>query len=159
MADAPKLTMDKAGLQAFIDNDVKPFLKEIEKLSDEDSFGPSVWHILGKKDYANTDLLGLELPLSVGLMTGDSAKGLGDVKAGPLSDQITKLAEGIITILETHKELFEEVIDALETTMEKLLKQQGDNLTKIDGEKFVDIFEDVDEILSGSSGGGGDDEE
>ena len=64
----------------------------------------------------------------------------------------------VTAILKQQGELFEEIQDGLEDTIEKLFKARDVNLDKIKGEDFLDFFEDVDSILSEGSGSGDGDE-
>jgi len=57
-------------------------------------------------------------------------------------------------ILKQQGELFDEIEENLQSSIEELFGAQSGNLEKIDGKKFVDFFEDVDDILSQGSGTG-----
>ncbi|MEU9386041.1 type VII secretion system-associated protein [Streptomyces sp. NPDC048279] len=150
MADKPKnLHLDREGLQRFIDEDVQPFIDEIVKLTNPDGFAPSLSQILGKEDYDNPDWFGLRLPLSIGLMAED-----GDTKGKNLSDEITKAAQSVLTVLTQQQKLFKEFKEGLEETCGKLLKSRDDSLEKIDGERFLDKISDVDSALTEAGQGG-----
>ncbi len=71
------------------------------------------------------------------------------------------LVDQIDEILKLQVDLFEQIEEDLEETIEKLFKTQDGNLEKIDGKDLVDFFEGVDEVLeeSGSGGGSNDDDD
>ncbi|MGW3150334.1 type VII secretion system-associated protein [Streptomyces sp. NPDC001177] len=157
MAEKPgksEVKLDREGLRSFIENEVKPFLDEIRKMNQPSSFAPSMAQILGKEDYDNKDWFGMETPLAIGKMGSKDAGGFGDVHGQQLNDQITESGNSFLEILRTHEELFGDIVDGLESTIKELFKTRDGGLEKIEGQKFLDYFTDVDQILqeTGSAG-------
>jgi hypothetical protein len=155
-----KLSMDKAGLQAFLDDRVELFQDELRKIAlDDPSLGQAVGTLLGETKYTTPeqfDSYGLSKPLRLGIMLKeDRLNGKGE----ELNTAIAKTAEDLMTVYEEQTTLFADIVDNLKTTIEKLLAAQDDNLTKVDGQDFLDIFEDVVSDLSGGQGSGGEDED
>ncbi|HEY5833942.1 type VII secretion system-associated protein [Streptomyces sp.] len=138
------MKLDKEGIRQFVENEVKPFLAEIVKMTKPDTFAPSLAQIIGKDQYDNPDWFGLVTPLAIGLMGAENGPG------APLNKKVATSGESVVETLELHRELFTEIEQALEETVEKLFKAQGDNLEKVDGDKFMDFFTDVDDILADS---------
>ncbi len=89
---------------------------------------------------------------------GDPA---GRTNGGYLVKCLNGLVDQIDEILKLQVDLFEQIEEDLEETIEKLFKTQDGNLEKIDGKDLVDFFEGVDEVLeeSGSGGGSNDDDD
>ncbi|MFC4467661.1 type VII secretion system-associated protein [Streptomyces xiangluensis] len=160
-AKTGKLSMDKAGLQAFLDDRVELFKDELRKIAlDDDSLGvQAVGSLIGETKYTSSkqfDSYGLSKPLRLGMMLkGERLNGKGE----ELNTAIAKTAEDLTTLYEEQTALFADIADNLKTTMEKLLAAQNDNLTKVDGQDFLDIFEDVVSGLSGGQGGGGEEKD
>ncbi|NED87191.1 type VII secretion system-associated protein [Streptomyces sp. SID11233] len=168
MADKPPVNLNKAWLQGFLDNDVKPFLAAVKKIK-EDGDAPDGTPVPGIPNLQGGDdgskkaqgfYDGQKVPLAIGVMAGDKD---GRTNGGYLVKSLNAMVDQIDEILKFQIELFEEIEDNLEDTIEEMFKAQGDNLEKIDGKKFVDFFEGVDDILSegtgDSDGGGGDDDD
>ncbi|MDW6059179.1 type VII secretion system-associated protein [Streptomyces sp. FXJ1.4098] len=152
-----KLSMDKAGLEAFRDNRLVPFQDELRKIaSDDPTLGPTMGTLLGDTDYTTPeqfDSYGLSKPLRLGLMLKqENLHGKGDA----LNKAIAKTATDLTTIYEEQTELFKDIADNLKTSLETLFSTQAGSLVDIDGQEFLDIFEDVDSDMSGKKGGGGD---
>ncbi|MFD5037094.1 type VII secretion system-associated protein [Streptomyces sp. NPDC058378] len=162
MADnPPAVNLNKAWLQNFLDNDVIPFLAAVKKIrEDGDSpdkvLVPAIPNLQGGEDGANKApgfFDGQKVPLAIGTMAGDKD---GRTNGGYLIKCLNEMVDQIDEILKLQVELFEEIEDNLEDTIEEMFKTQDDNLEKIDGKKLVDFFEGVDEVLSESSGGSND---
>ncbi|WP_331748037.1 type VII secretion system-associated protein [Streptomyces chartreusis] len=155
-----KLSMDKAGLQAFLDDRVELFQDELRKIAlDDPNLGQTMGTLLGETKYTTTEQFnsyGLSKPLRLGIMLKPEhlhGKGEG------LNKAIAKTADDLTAIYEEQTKLFGDVADNLKTTIEKLLSSQNENLTKIDGQEFLDIFEDVNSDLNGGKSGGGGEKE
>lgn len=155
------LSMDKAGLQAFLDDRVALFQDELRKIAlDDPSLGQAVSTLIGENKNAAAseqfDSYGLSKPLRLGIMLkSDRLHGKGD----ELNKAIAKTATDLMTIYEEQTKLFEDIGDNLKTSIEKLFSAQDQNLTNIDGQDFLDIFEDVTSSLGGGQGGGNKDED
>jgi hypothetical protein len=148
----PKLEFDKEGIRQFIEEEIKPFLREVDKMTRSDSFAPSLAQIIGKDNPDNPDWFGLRTPLAIGFM----ATGEGPFKTG-LPEEVNKSAQSVVTVLETQYELFDEIIKCAEEMVDKYLKAEGDTLVKIDGEDIIEEFWGVDQLLSqGGTGNKGD---
>lgn len=167
MADnPPAVNLNKAWLQDFLDNDVTPFLAAIKKMR-EDGYSPygdpdlvpAIPNLQEPEDGPATApgfFPGQNVPLAIGKMAGDDkGRTNGSYVIKSLSGMVDQLDE----ILTLQVALFEEIEANLEDTIAEMFKTQDDNLEKIDGKKFVDFFEGVDEVLSETSGGSNDDRE
>ncbi|QDY80308.1 type VII secretion system-associated protein [Streptomyces qinzhouensis] len=160
-AKTGKLSMDKAGLQAFQRDRVEPFQEELRKIAlDDPTFGPSMGKLIGDADFSGKrdfDTYGASRPLMIGPMLKENhlhGKGLA------LNQAIGKSAEQLTKIYEEQTGLFKDFADNLETTVDTLFGTQAGNLTGIDGQDFLDVFEDVESALNGGqSGGGGNDKD
>lgn len=153
-----KLTLDKAGLQAFLDDRVVPFTEQIRKIQlDDPTLGPSMGTLLGESDLdydsAEFDSYGSGRPLSIGMMLKeDYLHG----KGADLNKAVGKSAEDLVAIFEEQQKLFGDIEENLKDTISTLLSTQGDNLTSIEGQELLDIFEDVDgSMAAGGTGGDG----
>ncbi|MCW2899453.1 MAG: hypothetical protein JWO67_1718 [Streptosporangiaceae bacterium] len=138
MADNPKLALDKAGLQAFIDQQIVPFRDSLTKIATVDTEqGQTMKSLLGeaKVDAAHTDLYGMQKPLAIGLMAQDNPM-LG--AGASLTTAITKVAQSIKEVYDQQTKLFNDLHDNLQKTIEKLMDGQHDSLVKIDGKTFLD---------------------
>ncbi|MEU5717332.1 type VII secretion system-associated protein [Streptomyces sp. NPDC020403] len=159
--NSPAVNLNKAWLQNFLDNDVIPFLAAVKKIrEDGDSpdkvLVPAIPNLQGGEDGANKApgfFDGQKVPLAIGTMAGDKE---GRTNGGYLIKSLNEMVDQLDEILKLQVELFEEIEDNLEDTIEEMFKTQDDNLEKIDGKKLVDFFEGVDEVLSESSGGSND---
>lgn len=146
----PKLEFDKAGIRQFIEEEIKPFLAEVDKMTRGDSFAPSLAQIVGKDNPDNPDWFGLRTPLAIGFMaTGEKSFTTG------LPDEVNTSALSVVTVLETQYELFDEIVKCAEEMVDKYLKAENDTLVKIDGEDVIEEFWGVDQILSQGGTGGG----
>ncbi|MEU8446422.1 type VII secretion system-associated protein [Streptomyces globisporus] len=164
MAEAPALNLNKAWLQKFLDDEIIPFLGEIKKIRDDETRDdgttvPGIPTLQGGEDGAATAAGfhdGQSKPLAIGTMAGDEN---GRTNGGYLVKCLNGLVDQIDDILKLQVELFEQIEEDLEATIEELFKTQDGNLEKIDGKDMIDFFEGVDEVLSESAGGGSDDDE
>ncbi|MEU3599340.1 type VII secretion system-associated protein [Streptomyces sp. NPDC006798] len=151
-----RLSMDKAGLQAFQRDRVEPFQEELRKITvDDPTFGPSMGKLIGNTDFSGKrdfDSYGSSRPLAIGLMLKQEhlhGKGLA------LNQAIGKAADRLTEIYEEQAGLFKDLSTNLETSIETLFGAQSGNLTGIDGQDFLDVFEDVEARLTGDQSGGG----
>lgn len=153
-----KLGLNKAGLQAFLDNRVRPFEDEYRKIVlDDPSYGWTMGTLLGKtdRDTENEQVLDdydLGRPLAIGRLALESElHGYGLA----LNGGIEKMATSLVKIYEDDAKLFGDFVTNLETTIETLLKTQSSSLVNVDGQSFLDAFEDVSEDLGSSGSGSG----
>ncbi|MDH2393678.1 type VII secretion system-associated protein [Streptomyces sp. HNM0663] len=150
MADSTTVNLDKAWLENFLNHDILNFRNELKKIL-QDGIAPSgqivpaVASLLKNGRNPDDKLPGAELPLTIGGMVGDER-----TNGKALVEAVVELIEAIDLILENQKTLFEDIDDNLRTSIDKLFKTQGENLVNIEGDKLLDIFEDVDDSLGGS---------
>lgn len=149
MAQNPPVNLDKAWLENFLNHDIAEFIAEIKKImgdgaGPDGAVVPALDALLPTGAHGDWALPGAELPLTIGGMAKDSVTNGQHIK-----DAVVELIGAVTTILEDQKLLFDDIDDNLRTSIETLFKTQGDNLAKIDGDKFLDIFSDVDESLGG----------
>ncbi|MEV7796388.1 MULTISPECIES: type VII secretion system-associated protein [unclassified Streptomyces] len=131
MADLSEL--DKASLQAFIEQDLSEFKADIKKVLEGD---PSLKAMSEGRTTADTVLaIGKNEPLVMGKI-GES----DDVNGESFVKSLASNIETAVTTLEGQLSTFEEIEDGLRQTIEKLFKTQGDNLAAIDAEDFSEIL-------------------
>ncbi|MEW1550898.1 type VII secretion system-associated protein [Streptomyces tsukubensis] len=159
-AKTGKLSMDKAGLQAFQRDRVEPFQEELRKIAlDDPVSGPSMAKLIGDADLSGERdfaTYGASRPLMLGPMLKENhlhGKGLA------LNQAIGKSAERLTEIYEEQSGLFKDIVDNLEASVETLFSAQSGNLTGIDGQDFLDVFDDVEARLNGGQSGGGNDKD
>ncbi|MEU3185083.1 type VII secretion system-associated protein [Streptomyces sp. NPDC006923] len=150
MADSAPVNLDKAWLENFLNQDIETFKEEIRKILGDGTLSdgavvPALSNLLPEGDLGEDALPGAALPLTIGGMVKDAS-----TNGQHLSTAVVKMITDVTAILDDQKILFDSIDENLQTTLEKLFKTQGENLEKIDGEKFLDIFSDVDEILGGN---------
>ncbi|MFD5426428.1 type VII secretion system-associated protein [Streptomyces sp. NPDC127084] len=145
MADNPTANLDKAWLEKFLKEDIFNFRDELRKILLDGKDGtPALANLLPGGHIPKGTPAEAVLPLTIGAMAGDArTNGEG------LVESITKVIGAIDVIIKNQSTLFEDIEDNLGTSIEKLFKTQGDNLAKIDGQKLLDVFEDVDDSLGG----------
>jgi hypothetical protein len=151
MADLTHL--DSTALKNFKNHDVADFIKNLKDIREDTTAGVRSLKNLAA-DRGEDSVGGGSAALRLGLMSGGS--NTDPVGGGALLSALKKQAKGIDTLFVDQGTLFGDIDDNLETTITTLLKNQGDSLTSIDGEKLMDIFGDVDDDMSGT--GGGDDD-
>ncbi|MFJ9590984.1 type VII secretion system-associated protein [Streptomyces acidicola] len=158
-SETKQLTLDKAGLESFRDNRLLPFKDELRKIKlDDPSLGPTMGSLIGEEDVKIEDFDSYQSgkPLALGFMLKEDEV---DGQVAKLNKALAKMAEDLTTIFDEQTKLFEDIEDNLKDTLETLFDTQGTNLTKIDGQEYLDIFEDTDESMGGGSGGGGGDDD
>ncbi|MDH6624499.1 hypothetical protein M2271_002301 [Streptomyces sp. LBL] len=165
--NTPTVNLNKAWLESFIEKDVGPF-REAIRLIREDGTAPAddalqvpaVGNLLaGNGAKAASGFYdGQKVPIAIGTMAADEG---GRVNGGYLVKSLNAVLEQLDGILKNQSELFEEIEANLRDTIAEMSKTQEESLEKIDGKKFVNFFEDVDDVLSEGSGskGGGDDDD
>ncbi|MFE6777593.1 type VII secretion system-associated protein [Streptomyces sp. NPDC057702] len=156
MADKPPVNLDKTWLTNFQTQDVQKFLGEIKKIQGDGEYAPALANLIKGGTRSKDVPAGILLPLSIGGMAGEGTGTNGDL----LQSGVTEMIKVIVKIFADQKLLFEAIDAGITDTLEDLLKTQGENLEKIEAEKFLDIFEDVDDLLGdGGSGSGGKDKD
>ncbi|MEU6605414.1 type VII secretion system-associated protein [Streptomyces shenzhenensis] len=143
MADLSHL--DKASIQSFIDGDLATFVEDLKQILEGD---------LSMRDLAD----GITTEETVGAVTAGKPIMMGTIDADDLTsgssfaDALAKNIEGVVTILLGQQDTFDEIDEALQTTVNELFKAQGDNLGNIEAGKFSEILSDTG--FSGESGSG-----
>jgi hypothetical protein len=132
-----KLALDKAGLKNFVDNQIVPFGKSIDKVAHEDTEeGVTVNSIVGRggTDPNGDDIFKTQHPLSIGGLRFevDRTNGKG------VCEQVTKVGESVSDIFISQTKLFKDLHLNLDRTITKLMDGQHENLVKIDGKLFLD---------------------
>jgi hypothetical protein len=148
-----KLTLDKAGLQDFIDNQIAPFQDSLDKIANTDTdSGVSINTLTGNGVLSDKDpqIFKTQHPLSIGLLATDSASG-GD----KLVEKVNGVCESITNVYTLQTKLFRDLHTNLNTTIKKLMDGQHDNLVKIDGKIFLDSLGTVPGDFQGSGSGSG----
>ncbi|MEW1724894.1 type VII secretion system-associated protein [Streptomyces sp. NPDC093109] len=154
-SETKKLSLDKAGLKSFRDNRLLPFKDELRKIKmDDPTLGPTMGSLIGEEDVKIEDFDSYQAgkPLALGFMLKDDEI---DGQVAKLNKSLARMAEDLTTIFDEQTKLFDDIEDNLNETLESLFDTQGTNLTKIDGQEYLDIFEDVDDGMGGGGGGGG----
>ncbi|MEU1298330.1 type VII secretion system-associated protein [Streptomyces shenzhenensis] len=143
MADLSHL--DKASIQSFIDGDLATFVEDLKQILEGD---------LSMRDLAD----GITTEKTVGAVTAGKPLMMGTIDADDLTsgssfaDALAKNIEGVVTILLGQQDTFDEIDEALQTTVNELFKAQGDNLGNIEADKFSAVLSDTG--FSGESGSG-----
>jgi hypothetical protein len=145
MADLTHL--DATALKNFQTTDIADFKSDLLNIRKDNAGVRSLKNLVAE---TGTDsAAGAAKILRIGLMAGgDSADPVG---GSALVTAITTSATGIDDILKNQKVLFDDIDSALDETRTTLLKTQGSSLDSIDGEKLLDIFDTVDDDMSGTS--------
>ncbi|MFI1330682.1 type VII secretion system-associated protein [Streptomyces sp. NPDC020845] len=154
---AEPIQLDKAWMEHFINVDVHDFQAELKKILKDKGDIPALGSLKSENphDWKGADIpSGTKLPLTIGAMTEEEELTNGS----HIHKTLKQLIDQILGMIEDQQKLFDDIEDNLRETVNTLLKTQGDNLGKIDGEKILDPLEDVDDDLAseGSGSGGGD---
>lgn len=156
MADKPKLKLDKAGLQGFIDHqvtDLQNFLDQVANKDDEEN-GVAMSTLLdGKSDSADGIFLKKEQrPLSIGILATEHSY----VDCAAAVTKITESAQSIIDVYAKQTKLLTHLSANLSTTIDKLIDGQHETLMKIDGKNFLDDLGSVSADFQDTGGDSGD---
>jgi len=147
MADLTHL--DGPALQRFVDNDLADFiaaLKAVRKDSAADNGGVRALRSI-VNGATTPETLQQSQALSIGQMgTGDTMHGESLLTAA------TGAAHSVDAVFEQHVNLFGDIDRDMKQTIRTMLNTQGSTLQSIDGEKFLDLFSDVDEGMSENPG-------
>jgi hypothetical protein len=144
------LKMDKAGLQAFIDNQIAPFEKSLKHVANEDDeFGVTVDSLLGKGHINPHDepIFQKQRPLPIGHLALDKDWG-GDVLVTGINDTAGSISDVFVKQIK----LFGDLHTNLTNTITKLMTGQHDSLEKIDGKIFLDGLGTVPGDFQGTGG-------
>jgi len=144
MADLTHL--DSTALKNFKNNDVGDFITDLLNIRKDNAGVRSLKNLVAETGAGSAS--GNAKMLRIGLMGGGDKE---DPTGGSALIEALKTQGGALDgIFKSHKVLFEDIESALEETITTLLKTQGDSLTSIDGEKLMDIFDTVDDDMSGT---------
>jgi hypothetical protein len=155
MADASKLTMDKAGLKSFVDNRMVPFQDDLDKVANKgnEDDGVTMDDLLGNgaTPDGEKEIFTLQRPLAIGQLASETKYANGDKIITAINDA----AQSVSDVYVKQIKLFKDLHDNLETTITKLMDGQNDNLGKIDGKGFLDGLGTVPGDFQGTGGGSG----
>ncbi|MEV1046869.1 type VII secretion system-associated protein [Streptomyces sp. NPDC049916] len=133
MADFSQL--DKASIQAFIDQDLSAFIDDIKSvLTDEPSMLDMSSGVTTPENFGEVSA---GMPISMGKIADDDYVS-GESFASALATNI----ETVVSTLEGQQKTFEEIEEGLQQTIEELFKAQGDNLTSIEADDFTEVLSD-----------------
>lgn len=142
----PPTQLDKAWIENFRKVDLADFKKSLKTVSENgtgDPVVPSMKALKGDDDGVPNLPFGTPVPLAIGNLASD---------AGTHGQAVNKAVVDMVTVLDgiikSHVTLFDDIDDALEETIDSLFKTQGESLAAVDGQKLVDIFEDVETDLT-----------
>ncbi|ADI03694.1 hypothetical protein SBI_00573 [Streptomyces bingchenggensis BCW-1] len=157
---AKSIQLNKEWMEHFINVDVHDFQVELKNILKDRGDIPALGSLKKENphDFADPPIpSGTQLPLTIGAMTGDGEE---LTNGAHLHKTLVALIDQIVGMIEEQQTLFDDIEENLRETVHTLLKTQDGNLAKIDGEKFLDGLEDVeDDLTSGGSGSGGGDGE
>ncbi|MGW2015247.1 type VII secretion system-associated protein [Streptomyces sp. NPDC001927] len=156
--DTTRIVMDKGGLQLFLDNRLAPFTQSLRNMLVDDPSGERALGTLADGDVTDPELKDLGRPLSLGFMGTSGEMGETGVK---LNKALVKCITSMTEIFDDHIVLFDDMEDNMRITIRKLGEVQDGSLIRMDGEEFMDMWEDVvDDLASSERGGGsGDDDD
>ncbi|WP_327113381.1 type VII secretion system-associated protein [Streptomyces sp. NBC_01341] len=140
MADLTHL--DSGAIKTFMANDLADFISALEKIRKDDPGGVRALKSL-VEGMATPETLDENQFAAIGLMGADDS-----VHGQTLIKVITSVAESVDGELAAHHTLFKDMDRDLQETVDTLLKTQGNNLSEIGAEEFLDIFTDVDDDLA-----------
>lgn len=146
------LKMDKAGLQAFVDNQITPFETSLKHVAnDDDEHGVTMDSLLGKGHINTGDkpIFQKQRPLPIGQLATDKDWG-GDVLVNGIND----VADSVSQVFIKQIKLFGDLHTNLNNTITKLMTGQHDSLEKIDGKTFLDGLGTVPGDFQGTGGSG-----
>ncbi|MFK0120064.1 type VII secretion system-associated protein [Streptomyces sp. NPDC090994] len=144
MADLTHL--DSTALRNFKNNDVADFINDLLNIRKDNAGVRSLKNLVAE---TGTDsAAGAAKILRIGLMGGGDTE--DPTGGGALVQKLKEQATSLDSIFTSQKTLFDDIDDALDETITTLLKTQGESLTSIDGEKLLDIFDTVDDDMSGT---------
>jgi hypothetical protein len=139
--------LDSQALKNFNDNDVTDFSSDLDKIRQTDPSGVKSLNDI-VSGMTTPDALQENPVLAIGNMAGDDNLG-----GQSLISKVKDGAKAIDDIMIAQKTLLGDIHNNLGTTIDTLLKNQGDNLTSIDSEKMLDAFSDVDSDMGGGGTG------
>ncbi|MFC4508302.1 MULTISPECIES: type VII secretion system-associated protein [Streptomyces] len=139
MVDLTRL--DSRGIQTFIETTLAEFLAEFEKIRKDDPNSARALKTM-LAGTATPETLDENQFAAIGLMAADDS-----VHGQSLIKTITTVAGSVDDEMAANHTLFKDIDRDLRETVKTLLTTQDTNLSSIDGEKFLDIFTDVDDDL------------
>ncbi|MFJ3672575.1 type VII secretion system-associated protein [Streptomyces sp. NPDC090106] len=147
-----KLThLDGKSLSSFIETELKDFVEQTKNIrqdkTDSGDARPPGRALKSLVDGTTTpETLQQNQFLALGPMVSD-----GLTHGKNLIEATTKSAKSIDGILEAQERLFRDIDRDFRQTLKLMGNTQSDNIAEINAEKFLDIFEDVDNDLSPTS--------
>ncbi|MFE6765634.1 type VII secretion system-associated protein [Streptomyces sp. NPDC057689] len=144
MADLTHL--DSTALKNFKNNDVGDFITDLLNIRKDNAGVRSLKNLVAETGEGSAS--GDAKMLRIGLMGGGDSE---DPTGGSALIEALKTQGGALDgIFKSQKVLFDDIESALEETITTLMKTQGDTLASIEGEKLMDIFDTVDDDMSGT---------
>ncbi|MFF4792920.1 type VII secretion system-associated protein [Streptomyces sp. NPDC001276] len=143
--------LDGKSLQTFIETELKDFVTQTENIrrdkSDSADGRPPGRALKSLIDGTTTpETLQQNQFLALGPMVND------DLTHGKsLIESTTKSAKSLEGILEQQQRLFRDIDRDFRQTLKLMGATQSDNITEIDAQKLLDIFQDVDHDMSPTS--------
>ncbi|MEV7080018.1 type VII secretion system-associated protein [Streptomyces sp. NPDC093516] len=142
--------LDGKSLQTFIDHDLKDFLTKTQEIRKDKDSGDAQFPIRALKSLVDGETtpatIGQNQILALGpMVSDDTTHGKGLVEA------VRAAAKSIDEILERQQRIFQDIDRDFRQTLKQIGTTQSDNLTEIDGDKMLELFEDVDNDMSPDS--------
>ncbi|WP_121712972.1 type VII secretion system-associated protein [Streptomyces sp. E5N91] len=135
--------LDGRSLQTFIDNDLKDFLTKTEEIRRDKDSGDAKFPIRALKSLVDgettPETIGQNQILAIGPMANDDT-----THGKSLVEAVRGAAKSIDEILEKQQRLFADIDRDFRQTIKLMGATQGDNLTEIQGDKMLELLEDVD---------------
>ncbi|MER6632212.1 type VII secretion system-associated protein [Streptomyces sp. NPDC000987] len=145
--------LDSGQLKRFLEEDVAAFIKALKEIREDlPGSGSTSIRALSSLVEGRTSpsTLNQNPVLAIGAMGADDL-----VHGKSLVTQVTGIAKSADEVFQAQQILFQDLERNLRATLDTLLKNQGDSLTAIDGEKLLDLFADVDGDLASGAGSSG----
>ncbi|MFE4654278.1 type VII secretion system-associated protein [Streptomyces sp. NPDC056707] len=125
--------LDSPAVKAFINGPLTEFLNDLRAIMTDEGDVPSVSGIAGGRSTAST--IYLNKPLALGYIGGDDT-----VHGATFSKAVLSFAKSADDVLQHQDTVFKKIENAMMETIDKFLKQQGDNLQGIKAADFLDLL-------------------
>ncbi|MFF0478486.1 type VII secretion system-associated protein [Streptomyces sp. NPDC004284] len=141
--------LDGQSLQTFVDHDIKDFLTKTEEIRRDKDSGDATYPIRALRSLVDgettPETIGQNQVLALGPMAGDDT-----THGKSLIEAVKGAAKSIDEILERQQRLFRDIDRDFRQTLKLMGSAQSDNLTEINAEKMLELFEDVDNDMGPS---------
>ncbi|GGT64276.1 type VII secretion system-associated protein [Streptomyces sp. NPDC059153] len=142
--------LDGKSLQTFIDNDLRDFLTKTEEIRRDKYAGDDQRPIRSLKSLVDgettPETMAQNQLLALGPMVNDDT-----THGKSLIEAVKSAAKSVDEILERQQRLFKDIDRDFRQTLKLMGSTQGDNITEINADKLLELFEDVDNDMSPSS--------